>query len=70
MNRREKIQTVQKTIRYLANLLLIISILFLLSSLYAHGFNDLRSTFYLQLVAIWQVVIMLILTENFYLLKK
>ena len=71
MNRKEKIKLVQRIVRYLANSLLILSIIFLFLGLYYVGpevFNEIQ--FWITMIALWQVVIMLILVENFYIPKK
>lgn len=61
----------KKLIRYLANLLLGISVIYFLSSWVLIGTIVFSQTiFWVTLIALWQVVIMLILVEQFYLLKE
>lgn len=71
MNRKQMISVVQKVIRYLANILLGISLMYFIASWILVGSMVFTySLFWVVLIALWQVVIMLILTEQFYLLKK
>ena len=70
MDRKKKIWFVQKTIRYLANFLLLVSIFHIFANFYTGGVAALSVELYISVILIWQVVIMLILTENFYLPKK
>lgn len=71
MKLKEKKVLIQKLIRYLANSLLVLSIVFLFIGLWFRGtavFSELQ--FWVTINSLWQVVIMLILVENFYLIKK
>lgn len=71
MKKSDKLKLITKTIRIIANILLILSMLFFFVSLYYGGvsvFDDVK--FWVILIAMWQAVIMLILTENFYVPKK
>ena len=71
MKRKEWMNLVQKLIRYLANILLGISLIYFIVSWVIVGNNVfVQPLFWNILIALWQVVIMLILTEQFYLLKK
>ena len=71
MNRKKWIEIFKKLIRYLANILLSISLLyFLVSWIVIGNFVFTQPLFWSVLIALWQVVIMLILVEQFYLLKK
>lgn len=70
MKLKEQKKIVKKVIRYSANALLVLSILFTIVGLYGQGtavFS--RADFWMIIIAIWQVVIMLMLVENFYLKK-
>lgn len=71
MNRKQWISFFQKLIRYLANILLGVSLIYFIASWIIIGSVIFTQTlFWTVLIALWQVVIMLILTEQFYLLKK
>lgn len=71
MKRKNWIELFKKLIRYLSNILLSISLLYFLVSWVVIGnFVFTQPLFWSVLIALWQVVIMLILVEQFYLLKK